>query len=123
MKFNLEQALFMKGVEKPNTWLRQKAGLTPQAAHRLMKSKVRNLELKTLEKICIGLYCTPNDLVQWIPDGKVGDIPGHPLQVLKPRPMPNVSERIKKLNTDQLLALDKIIDGMEGAEWEGWLVL
>ena len=32
--------------------------------------KNRNITLSTLEKLCLMLDCTPNDVVQFIPDDK-----------------------------------------------------
>ncbi|MBK7107652.1 MAG: helix-turn-helix transcriptional regulator [Chitinophagales bacterium] len=106
----------MKGIEKPNTFLRKKAGLSPSISHRLLKKNVRSLPLDVVEKICLKLHCTPNDLIQWIPDNKVEEQMSHPLQNLRTSPVPNLRERLQKLSKAQALELNKKIDEMEGLE-------
>nr|WP_185911857.1 helix-turn-helix domain-containing protein [Clostridium sp. Marseille-P7770] len=45
-----------------------KNGLDNKTLDTLKKN--RNITLSTLEKICLMLDCTPNDVVQFIPDDK-----------------------------------------------------
>ena len=45
-----------------------KRGLDNKTLDTLKKN--RNITLSTLEKICVILDCTPNDVVQFIPDDK-----------------------------------------------------
>ncbi len=116
INYNLAQIFSLKGIPKPTTWLRKKAGLSHSVAQRLMKNKVRSLTLDTIEKICFQLHCTPNDLLTWSPDNKVEDIAGHPLQQLRPAPVPNMSERLKKMNKAQILKLNEMMDDLEGVE-------
>jgi len=45
-----------------------KNGLDNKTLDTLKKN--RNITLSTLEKLCLMLDCTPNDVVQFIPDDK-----------------------------------------------------
>ncbi|MBC8047935.1 MAG: hypothetical protein H7Y00_14150 [Fimbriimonadaceae bacterium] len=50
--------------------------------------------------------------MQWVPENATEDIATHPLQALKPRPLPNVGDRLKQLTPEQLIELNDKIDEM-----------
>lgn len=43
--------------------LAQETGITYPTLHRINKGKVESMSLDVLEKICLNLDCTPNDLL------------------------------------------------------------
>ena len=64
----VKEFLIIKGyVPKPNTLI--KMGINQFMAAKLIKNKVKNLSLKTLTVLCAHLDCTPNELLNYKPDG------------------------------------------------------
>jgi len=56
-----------RGIERPYTYL-VNSGFGNNLATRMKKNKVMHLQLRTIEKMCLLFRCTPNDLIEWIPD-------------------------------------------------------
>ena len=83
LKFNFTRIFKAKGITKPYTFL-VKAGYSASFSTRLTNNKVRMLNLTDVEKLCVMLKCTPNDLLEWVPDqnhNSGGE--GHPLSSLQ----------------------------------------
>ena len=53
-----------KGVS--SYWLREKCGIDRKTLRRLKANE--NIETKTLNKLCIALECTLEDIVEFIPE-------------------------------------------------------
>ena len=82
LKFNFQRILKARGVEKPYTYLVTE-GFSRNIAVRMNTVMMKTMNLKDLEKQCVRFQCTPNDLLEWIPDRYVTDISTHPLRDLK----------------------------------------
>jgi hypothetical protein len=72
----------MRGIEKPYSYLVQN-GFSETTATRIINGNVGGLNLKFVDRLCVLLKCTPNDLLGWkaskdeiLPDE-------HPLNTLK----------------------------------------
>jgi DNA-binding Xre family transcriptional regulator len=72
LKFNFKSVFAARGIQSPTGFLR-KAGFSPYTASYVATGKVEKLNLKLLERLCILLNCTPHDLLEWVPDEKLGD--------------------------------------------------
>lgn len=113
LKYNIKSLLAARGITNPLAHL-TKAGITYQMAHLLVANKVAAIKPAMLEKLCTHLKCTPNDLVEWLPDEKA-NTQNHPLEPLIKKQMPtqlqNIMEDIpiNKLKDfeDKLLELKK----------------
>jgi hypothetical protein len=75
----------------------------------LLGGKARNIDLDNLEKICISLQCTPNDLLEWHKesDSTVND--KHPLNLLKPKETASINEELKTLPLEKMDELKEFI--------------
>jgi putative transcriptional regulator len=60
MKINLDAVL--KSKNKTRYWLAKETGITYQNIDNLAKNKTTGVKFNILEKICIALDCTPNDI-------------------------------------------------------------
>jgi len=67
LQLNLRQVLKNRGIDKPYAFL-VKIGFTPHSANVILNNKVKVLNLKYLELLCLHLNCEPSDLMQWTPD-------------------------------------------------------
>ncbi len=65
-------------------------------ASRIVKNKLGSIRLKTLEKICLALNCTPNDLLEWYPSENYHDTERYALHAIKAKD-PMHTAKISKL--------------------------
>lgn len=104
MQYNLKEILRARGVSKPNAFL-IKCGIAPFTASQMVTGKLKMIKLDHMERLCRALYCTPNDLLVWVPGEAV--LPdAHPLTKLKRSDDLNqLSEAIKTLPLEELKKL------------------
>lgn len=62
IKIKLEQLLKVRG--KSLYALAKETGVAYNALSKIKKGKVRSISFDVLEKICLALDCTPNDLFE-----------------------------------------------------------
>ncbi|QQS37298.1 MAG: helix-turn-helix domain-containing protein [Ignavibacteriales bacterium] len=77
LTYNLQLLFRQRAIKNPVSFL-MKAGFNRQTALRIKNNKFKALKLSQVEKLCIALYCTPNDLIQYIPNPQK-PISNHPL--------------------------------------------
>lgn len=82
LKYNFERIFRARGIEKPFSFLR-KAGFSDYLATKIKQNKVARLNSSSLERLCIVLKCSPNDLFEWIPGKQTLVDSDHPLNDLK----------------------------------------
>ncbi|WP_423148694.1 helix-turn-helix domain-containing protein [Rubrolithibacter danxiaensis] len=82
--FSLKPVFKLRGIHNPYNLL-VKAGISSHSASSLLNSDLRSMRLDHLEKVCILLNCTPNDLLTWVPDSDSKLEEDHPLAELKPK--------------------------------------
>lgn len=105
IKYNFNRVFKARGIDKPFTYL-TKAGFSDNFATKIKNDKIKRLGLKELEKLCILLRCTPNDIYEWNPDDDSQVDKDHPLSVI--RKSDKVFDLTKTLNSVPLAELDKI---------------
>jgi DNA-binding Xre family transcriptional regulator len=79
--YNLERIYKARGIDNPYNLFATK-GFSSSYASKLAKGKVSGMKLSTLERVCKILNCTPNDLLEWIPEKKSEISSNHPLKAL-----------------------------------------
>lgn len=62
MKFKLDEVL--KEKNKSVYWLKDKTGISHATIYKMSNSQTKMISFENLEKICIALECTPNDLFE-----------------------------------------------------------
>lgn len=65
MKICIDELLNEKG--KTRYWLSTQTGITYPNIYKLAENKTTSLKFELLEKICIALECTPNDILKIAP--------------------------------------------------------
>ena len=89
-----------------------RAKISRRAAHGYLDGPAANIRLKHLEKICLMLNCTPNDLFDWKPDAEINPPESHALYGLqKNNEIKVFSEKIKNVPIEKLAELNEIIEG------------
>lgn len=109
LDINLRTIFRLRNIEKPRQWL-VKQGITPQNADRLLSNEQKHIKFTDLERICLGLKCSPTDLFIWQPDSEADNIPGHPLQAIRPEnTVPDVISKLQDSPLNELRLVDDFI--------------
>jgi len=82
LTFNFNRIFKARGIDKPFSYL-IKAGYSDNFATRIVNNRIKRLDLAYTEKLCELLQCTPNDLLEWIPESKDKNNDKHPLISIK----------------------------------------
>jgi DNA-binding Xre family transcriptional regulator len=106
LTINLKPIFAARGIDRPFSYM-VKAGLSRIAAHRLLNGTALSFQLRHVDTLCTILCCTPNDIVAWQPNsGQPPLAESHPLQRLRPQPMPEGLENLfKQMPLDELQQL------------------
>lgn len=98
----LKRLFKARGIEQPYKFLVQN-GFVSFTAHKYKNCKVDQIRLEHIEKLCILLNCTPNDLFEWMPDNLLDDRADHPLQQIRRKEKKiEINKLLSKLPLDQL---------------------
>jgi len=99
--YNLGRIYRARGIGDPSSFLR-KNGISNGSAWKLSKNKVEGLQSALLGKLCEVLYCTPNDLVEWIPDRNSNFPSDHPIQSLRNRDEVDMTGMLKSFPIEKM---------------------
>lgn len=77
LKVNLNVLMAKRNVRHPRQFLIKRAGISPETASNLLQGKVKSFRLSYMSAICELLNCTPNDLLEWVPDGEGRELPNN----------------------------------------------
>ena len=109
IKFYVKDLLRVKGY-KPNTHMLQRIGFRYTEANRLIKGEARSLSLDHLEMLCNFLNCTPNDILNFVPDPEKQLLPEHPLNTLtKPLNQESPVDYIKGMTPEQAIEATELM--------------
>lgn len=111
LTFNLSTIFSARGVQNEYSLIR-KLGIGHMAAHNLVNGKVRSVRLDHIEKICVALHSTPNDLLEWTPEDQAVK-EDHPLFGLMRKERLDLLSEIRDLPLDKLKELKLKLD-----EWK-----
>lgn len=102
MYYNIEKMFKLRGVLNPVGFLR-KYGLTKSIVHKIIKKETKAFKLSSLEKVCIGLNCTPNDLIEWKPDSESQKLPPeHALHRIQPKELKDIRTILSDVAVEKL---------------------
>ncbi|MFN7119448.1 MAG: helix-turn-helix domain-containing protein [Saprospiraceae bacterium] len=102
LRLNLPAVMRQRGITNPVKYLLKK-GFSRHRTGRLLRNEQGSISYKVLEKLCVALHCTPNDLLEWEKTGEVAIPDTHPLHQLLPR-----REEVNLLQKLQQLPLEKL---------------
>jgi len=106
--FNIPKLFKLRNISKPRIFLSQN-GFTYSQAKNLATYRRSNISVNVVEKLCLALNCTPNDLLEWIPS-KDSQVPeNHPLHALKPSETLDLDELLKDIAPSQIPQIKKAI--------------
>lgn len=111
--FNMKRVFAIRGIDKPFTFLRDN-GFPASTASLMLNYHRANIGVKMLEKLCVALSCTPNDLFDWRDDGKTALADAHPLNSLRKKVVAKkISDIIKDIPLEKLDGLDAYLESLK----------
>lgn len=107
---NLKPILAARGIERPYSFL-VKAGFTRNTAYNLLHSNTWIFRLAHIEKLCLLLNCTPNELLLWRKNNNELVDENHPITALKkPAITPNNWQQVlQQVSLQDLLKITEFI--------------
>lgn len=63
---NLKRVMRLRGVDNHYKLLLD-LGFAPATVRNLLNNRVWRMDFEHLEKLCLALNCTPNDVLEWLP--------------------------------------------------------
>ncbi len=111
----LQNTLKQRGVPSPLKFLVHN-GFTYHTAHRLLHNNVDSISFPHLEKLCVLLNCTINDLFVWhkAENSTVADT--HPINKLSAQPSTvNISQTLLQLPYDKIAQLEKLVNELKNS--------
>lgn len=103
--YRFDRLFKARGIERPFTFLQQ-AGFSMNFASKIKNNRVSRLNMKQMEKLCLLLKCTPNDMMAWIPDKNAPYDDDVPLAAL--RMSETEIDMVKTINSIPLGKLERI---------------
>lgn len=109
IQLNLQRIFTARGIDQPYKFL-VRNGFVPFTAHKYKNSKVDHIRLDHIEKLCVVLNCTPNDLFEWNPDDLLDDRADHPLQKIRRRDKTiEISKMLSNVSLEKLEEIEKLL--------------
>lgn len=108
---NILKVCVNKGIDDPKHWL-LKNGFSRVATARLLDTRSQeSFNYESLEKLCLLLYCTPNDLITWQPKADAAIPANHPMLKLKDaRIGASISSKLKTMSLEKIATVQKLLD-------------
>jgi putative transcriptional regulator len=112
LKLNLSGVMRHRGISNPTHFL-VKNGFTYHTANRLLRNEQDSVSYKNLEKLCLLLNCTIDDLFVWQKSANTLVPEQHPLHKLLPSTEElNVLQKLQELPMDKLAQLKQFIQDL-----------
>jgi len=109
LTYNFDRVFKARGIDKPFAHL-QKAGFSDSLASRLKKNKIARLNLSSIERLCLLLRCTPNDLMEWVPDKSSNVAADHPMhKIIKSEKIVDITKTLNSVPLERLGEIEELI--------------
>lgn len=113
--YNMRRVFALRGIDKPHAFL-VKNGFSPATATNMLGYYPIVFKVKSLEKLCVALNCTPDDLFEWR-DGKDAPLPEtHALNALRKEAATHISEIIMDLPIEKMTEIKNFVEGLRAKE-------
>ena len=108
LRINLSRIFRAFAVHRPTRFLVEK-GYTYSTAQRLVVMNHSRFRLEDLEQLCLRMGCTPNDILEWVPNQDQVSL-DTPLQQLRFKPEPYFDQLLNKLDYGDQLELQRLME-------------
>lgn len=109
LTFNFSRIFKARGIDKPFSYL-VKMGYSDNFATRIVNNRIQRLNLSDVERLCEIFQCTPNDLLEWIPESKDKTNDNHPLVSIKRSDkVVELTQILSSVPLDKLSEIERVI--------------
>ncbi|MFN8277921.1 MAG: helix-turn-helix transcriptional regulator [Chitinophagales bacterium] len=109
LQLNLKRIFKARGVQQPYKFLTD-GGFVSFTAHKYKNAQVRQIRLDHIERLCILLNCTPNDIFEWFPDDLLENRNDHPLNCIRQREKTvDINKKLARLPLQKLEEIEQYI--------------
>ena len=109
LQYRFDKIFMIKGILNPFSFLRN-AGFSDSFATKTKNNRINRLSLDMLERLCISLECTPNDLLEYTPEKAYSIANDHPLhQLNRTDKIIEINRTLSRLPIEDLIKIQKII--------------
>jgi DNA-binding Xre family transcriptional regulator len=109
LQLNLNRIFKARMIEHPYRFMVQN-GFVSFTAHKYKNGKVEQIRLDHIEKLCILLNCTPNEIFEWVPNDLLDDRNDHPLQAIRRRDKKlEIVKLLSKMPLSRLEEIEKLL--------------
>jgi DNA-binding Xre family transcriptional regulator len=109
LRLNIQRNLAGRAIDKPYTYL-VKHGFSKNLASRIKTSKMKQMKLADIERLCLLFQCTPNELLEWVPAEKENDAAAQPLRdLIRVNANVNIRAILNALPYAQIAEMEKMI--------------
>lgn len=113
LKFNPKRIFELRGIEKPVGFL-VKLGFDYPQASRFLKAEMPMIKIKHIERLCVALNCTPNDLFEWKADANTVLPDAHSLNALdKGAAAKSLQQIVKDVPSDRLAEIESLVNQLK----------
>lgn len=109
LTINVLRVCKVRGIARPFSFFRDH-GFSISSATRIAAGRMSGFSLETVEKLCLLLNCTPNDLFQWTPSKDSLVPPSHALYTLQSNEvMLDIAKLVSDAPLEKLKKMQEII--------------
>ncbi len=110
LRYNFERAVKARGIDQVYRYFLNR-GVETHLASKIRQNKVTRMHPDSLEKVCLILRCTPNDIMEWVPDNKQAADTNQPLQALRRNDkLVDLTRSLNALPLDKIEEVGRFID-------------
>ena len=114
--YDVKRLLALRGIERPRTFL-IKNGFASQTTDNFINNNAVHIKPEQIEKLCVLLNCTPNDLFTWKPDDGAPVPENHPLKPLfRAAPAKSIARLVRDIPAEKLGRLEELINDLKNEE-------
>ncbi len=113
LQLQLQQIIKQRGVSSPLKYL-VKNGFTYHTAHRLLHNSIDSISFPNIEKLCILLNCSINDLFVYSNNNNANVAADHPLNKLTQQGTTiNIAQTLQQLPYNKIKQLEKLVEDLK----------
>lgn len=107
--FNFDRIFRARGIQRKFSFMRQ-AGYSEHFSSKVANNRLTRISAKDLERICVLLRCSPNDICEWIPNNDEHVDENHPLnEIRRTRPFMDIANKLNHVPFSQLEEIEEAI--------------
>jgi len=116
LDLNLKRLFEMRGITRPFTFM-LKNGFIRSTAHNFVHGQVWQIKLEQIEKLCLLLNCTPNDLFEWRPDKNASIPETHAINALKKdKSAPSFGQLFKDIPIEKFDRIEGLLNQLKNED-------